>query len=266
MPRSATSEGRVFRQPLDRCGDQVKDYLDAVSASFCPYINPSGLHNLLLFSEYRVDARDEESLCRNLFYVGLIHTEILRASRLQIDEKRGNLLACENLIFDGEALNQIEGEDIFRWPHWFLKVLYTGRGVLFGKFWKGERVKSRDGRDVPVPPVHLLSIRSAVKPIDSRFFGITPELLEIHASSFDAGARAFDFPMSSGSQEMLDLIGTLARSEIWQSSVIDLCSRCERTSLFEDCLKEVISREISLSGQSFTQNRFRHLLGDSDER
>ena len=266
MSQTATREGRFFRQPMNQCGDRVKDYLGAVSASFCPYIEPSDLRNLLLFSEYAIDVRDEESLCRNLFYVGLIHTEILRADRLRIGEKKGSLLASENMIFDGEFINQIEGEHVFRWPHWLLKVLYTDMGLLFGKFWKGERVKSRDGREVPAPPVHLLSVRSAVKPVDSRFFEITPELLESHASSFDDGA-IFVFPMSADTREVLDLIRSSTRSGIEHPSVIELCVRCERTSLFRDCLKEVISRETVLySGRSFIQNRFGHLAGESDAR
>jgi hypothetical protein len=74
-------------------------------------------------------------------------------------------------------------------PHWCLKTLYTRAGILFGKFWKGEQGTARDGRPIPEPPVHLLSIRSAVKPLDRRFFAKAPTLLPELEAANDTGQQ-----------------------------------------------------------------------------
>lgn len=73
--------------------------------------------------------------------------------------------------------------------------------MLFGKFWKGEQDTSRDDRLIPIPPDHFLSIRSAIKPMDSRFFSLAPQLTDTYLKSCDDGTSAFrEVPLSVPSQ------------------------------------------------------------------
>ncbi len=88
------------------------------------------------------------------------------------------LITCENIIV--RANPGTDGPSLFGWPHFILKALYTENGLLFGKFCIGERDYSGDGRAIPVPPLHILSIRGAIKKKDHRFFqrvmeGMRPE-------------------------------------------------------------------------------------------
>lgn len=149
---------------------EIQGYLDSIE-SFCPFLRPARRKGVLLWSDYELGENPQ----RELFYLGVVHTEILRR------ERKGNLLLSENLIVRAA----VGGRDLFDWPHWFLKLLYTKMSVMFGKFWEGEMDTARDGRPIPIPPVNFLSIRSAVKPIDKRFF--TGDLVDIHLESEDTG-------------------------------------------------------------------------------
>jgi hypothetical protein len=126
-------------------------------------------------------------LQEHIFYLGYLHTELLRAKRVESSSSIEKLLLCENLIFRFDAEDTVDGMAMMEWPHWALKLLYTKTGVLFGKFWKGEREVSRSGVPIPPPPYHLLSIRSGIKERDAAFFKKAQFLLEDFTAALDTG-------------------------------------------------------------------------------
>ena len=72
-----------------------------------------------------------------------------------------------------------------------LKTHYTQAGVLFGKFWKGEKDVSRTGIAIPSSPYHMLSIRSRVERKDEQFFTNVPERLNSLVDAEDSGQNVF---------------------------------------------------------------------------
>lgn len=168
------------------------EYVGAVKNSFCPFVEPAQQRNVLFFSEYELEEFKVEDFQAVIFYVGLIHTEFLRKERKLQTTRILHDLFCENAIFYLPLGIDITGRELFDWPHWLLKILYTKFSVLFGKFWKGERDTSRDGRKIPIPPDHFLSIRSAIKPVDIRFFSLAPQLTNEYLQSCDDGTSIFN--------------------------------------------------------------------------
>jgi hypothetical protein len=166
------------------------EYVRTISDGFCPFIEPSQLRQVLFFSEYHLEELGDK-LEAAMFYLGLQHTEILRQERKKQTNRIVHDFLCENLIFYFPPQRDDDGKKIFSWPHWLLKVLYTKQGIVFGKFWKGEESTSKDGRPIPPPPNHFLSIRSAIKPTDIRFFSKAPQLTEEHKQSCDDGSDVF---------------------------------------------------------------------------
>ncbi len=162
----------------------LRNYIDNIASGFCPYITPSTKASAMHNTTYTLN--DKEDLEASIFYMGLLHTEILRDSRFK-NPPRVAVLSCDNLIFRFSNEAEIDGKALFAWPHWLLKVHYTEVGVLFGKFWLGEEENSRLGIPIPPPPYHVLSIRSAIVKRDPKFFQKAPDLLGDMLESDDDG-------------------------------------------------------------------------------
>lgn len=96
------------------------------------------------------------------------------------------------MIFDIEARDAFDGPELLSWPHWLLKLLYLEVEIMVGKFWRGEVSHDKLGRVVPIPPVDFLSIRTAVKPKDVRFFAGQVELLPGLSAGIDDGRSCFE--------------------------------------------------------------------------
>lgn len=178
----------IFRNKEPLCpNNDLSEYLSTIGDKFCPFLNPSLLRGCTLFTVYEFPNLETRELQERIFYLGYLHTELLRMARrdtIQVSEK---ILLCENLIFRFANENTINGKEILDWPHWALKLLYTKTGILFGKFWKGEKELSTSGVPIPKPPYHLLSIRSGVKERDTHFFKKARFLLEDFINATDTG-------------------------------------------------------------------------------
>lgn len=145
-------------------------YSSAVAVKFCPYLAAAEHSGLLYGHEYVLPDIDRAWLEAEIFYLGVVHTEAFRRARHCLGA-RERVLLCDNLVFVPAAdCAPWDGRRLLSWPHWALKCLYTGAGVMFGKFWASEASEARSGLPVPPPPCDFLSIRSAVKMRDPRFF------------------------------------------------------------------------------------------------
>ncbi|MEV6731341.1 hypothetical protein [Streptomyces sp. NPDC051364] len=117
----------------------------------------------------------------------LFAAAVVCAERVRILSKgQRGYLVCENLVVRGASRRHLD------WPHWALKNLYSGVGLMFGKFWEGEEDTSRHGGDLPVPPVTFLSIRPAVRPRDPQFLHNTPVLADTIRDAQDDGRNVFN--------------------------------------------------------------------------
>lgn len=185
----------------------VDEYLLNISKNHCPFISPSVENKVMNFSIYSISNCSFDDIQKFIFYTGLIHTYAFRSDRSKQLKHKESLLFCENIIYNIDK--EVNGESLFSYPHWFLKLLFTEKSILFGKFWKGEAAKNKNDVEILIPPIHLLSIRSAIKPIDSRFFAFTPELNEFYINSEDDKQGVLNFinkqSLKKIIQEMEDL-------------------------------------------------------------
>jgi len=127
-----------------------------------------------------------------VFASGYALTELLRLKRAHPSVEQRPPLLCENALFLFPCIADSLGKQLLGWPHWILKYRYTQLGLLFGKFWKNERETSKDGRELPVPPSHFLSVRESVRAKDLRFFEQTEWLRPALESSSDIGQNVFE--------------------------------------------------------------------------
>lgn len=139
-------------------------YLDNINA-FCPYLAPcrriSALHNLSLHTDRM------PSVQRAIFSLGYLFGEFLVNTRLPTDTYSS--LRCFNLL----DASHCESPFDFRWAHWYLKSVFSGSSLLFGKF------HPNDARYAGiVPPCSFLSIRYAIQKRDDRFLTRFPALLQ----------------------------------------------------------------------------------------
>ena len=192
-------------------------YLGEIAGGFCPFLGPSMEEGVTLFSRHELTLGSLDHLQAEVFYLGLIHTELFRKHRRKQQTVRGWTLSCENVIFNNPAGQG--GRALLDWPHWLLKALYTKVGVMFGKFWEGEESTSRDGRLIPPPPCDFLSIRSSVKPLDGRFFSLAPQLADEYISSIDTGNDVLEEAGIHG--EMFSFL----TSQGWIEPTSDECRR-----------------------------------------
>lgn len=225
-------EVQIFRATDCKNLPELPEYCTALE-EFCPFIAPAQENKILYFSEYSLLGDDITFLQKQMFNIGLLHTEILRSGRAGQTTTQAKALFCENVLFHISDSVQIEGSNLFSWPHWFLKLLYTEVGVLFGKFWKGEQAKSRDGKDIPAPPYHLLSIRSAIKPIDGRFFTKAPELTLEYSLSSDEGKSIIEKIADDSTRNIIGRIEKLDFQTVDRSEFESIIKEMNETTLYE---------------------------------
>lgn len=176
----------LFRQPPSVFPYMV-DYLGRTT-QFCPFLKPSMEKEHTYFSQYTLSGDTLYKLQEQMFCYCLAHTELLRYLR---HSSAQSLLLCENLLFEIDTDIKIDGKALFSWPHWCLKTLYTKAGILFGKFWEGEQDTAKNGEMLPVPPQHFMSIRSALKAQDMRFFTKAHNLKPNFEAAEDQGQNCF---------------------------------------------------------------------------
>ncbi|MEI3613440.1 DUF6875 domain-containing protein [Pseudogracilibacillus sp. SO30301A] len=171
---------------------EFDQYVKEISKGFCPYIAPSTKKDAIYFYNYELESNSIESINKDIFYISLMHTELFRNDRLSTNKSRA-LLLCRNIIFNikDQYLDK-KGRELLDIPHWLLKTHYTSKGIMFGKFWKGEEGKSRIGKEIPIPPKYFISIRSTIKSKDPFFFNKAPDLIDDLINSVDDGQQVFE--------------------------------------------------------------------------
>lgn len=166
-------------------------YIEQVSASFCKFISPSSNSGSTCYTVVYSDTDDEAYAENIVFACGYIHTEMLRQKRMKSANKRSSSLFCENIVFIFPNIDDATMQILFSWVHWTLKCRYTEQGILFGKFAKGTKEQSKDGRNLPVPPCHLFSVRDTILTRDPKFFEKAEWLLPSLEASNDLGHIVF---------------------------------------------------------------------------
>jgi hypothetical protein len=212
------------RQNLDLGGsDPFSRYCREIAA-FCPYLMPAIDAGVAFVRRVRVEGRTLEECHARLFETVVPVIEDLRVERRTVTKPAQALLLNENLVIDFPSQFDAHGKELLAWPVLALKHLYTSKSLLFGMFWKGEMGHSRCGIALPVPPVHFLSIRSAVKArgTDQRFFTANPHLLQPHIDAIDDGVDVFGAVCGTcvdinGSTAMREL-GSYALVKAWVKS------------------------------------------------
>ncbi|MFD8144876.1 hypothetical protein [Streptomyces sp. NPDC059708] len=158
-----------------------QSYVNATKA-FCPFLTPSVERGLTSWTVYGiVPGAGPEEIEAAVFEAAVESAERVRKS------SRGpsGHLVCENLVVEGASRGELD------WPHWALKNLYVGVGLMFGKFWTGETGASRSGVPLPVPSFTFLSVRPAVRRRDPYFLDDTPALAEVIRDAEDDGRDVF---------------------------------------------------------------------------
>lgn len=169
-----------------------RDYVAEVSVNFCPYIEPSMTRECTTYTVVHSNTKDKETAERIVFASGYALCELLRNKRLLFSSGQRAPLLCENVLFLFPNVDDALGKELLGWPHWVLKCRYTQLGVLFGKFWKNAHEEAKDGRDLPIPPCHFISVRESVRARDPRFFEQAEWLRPALESSNDVGQNVFD--------------------------------------------------------------------------
>lgn len=169
-----------------------RGYVAEVSSNFCPYIEPSATKECTTYTVVHSDTRDKEEAEQIVFASGYALCELLRRKRLLLSSGQRAPLLCENVLFLFPHIEDALGKELLAWPHWILKCRYTQIGILFGKFWKSAQETAKDGRELPVPPCHFISVRESVRARDPIFFEQAEWLRPALESSHDVGQNVFD--------------------------------------------------------------------------
>lgn len=169
----------MLRETVDfNQSNEFSVYCETISNIFCPFLKPAESQKVLFATTYMLTGTNIKELQENMFYCGIIHMERLRQYRFKYENFSKGILACENVIFKlPQKFENIDGQRLFSWPHWLLKILYTQVGIMVGKFWIGEQLQGRNGLQIPSPPCHFFSLRSAIKERDPYFFTCAQQLL-----------------------------------------------------------------------------------------
>lgn len=221
---------------------QITKYIGNIGTEHCPFIFPSSKVNLLLFSHHKYNKPASSiALIEHFFYVLLLHTEIFRKHRKSLEENK--ILLCDNIIIEYDK-KIIENKILFNWIHWFLKIIYTEKGVGFGKFWKGEKILSKEGKSIIPPPINLFSIRSLLKPQDLKFFIKTEYLKNYFLSSDDDGSGIFDKIISNNEDAVFfdENISSVKNKKEFDDLIVEL----KLKNIFDECLKLIIIQEDKL--------------------
>ena len=232
----------MFRSPKIFHLPKFSRYLEKIGNNFCPFVTPADEESLLLFSEYDLEKKQTmKDRQKMIFYAGILHTELLRKDRKRQKTTRAHDLLCENLIFHLNLGMEIDGRELFSWPHWYLKVIYTRTSILYGKFWKNEKLVSKSGLEIPPPPNHFLSIRSAVKPTDKRFFLVAPQLTEDYLSSCDAGERVLGSFLGKKIPPIIEYVQEEDLGNITEDTALGILEEMNKTFFYEEIevLKDV---------------------------
>lgn len=158
--------------------EEFKGYLEAISASFCPYIVAS--QERLTFSTTAFKVCSPTIFCERGFIALHAFREtyrfIERCRHLPTPELR---FLCMNLLFyTDEEKEELDWRLSIGLVHWLVKERFSKFGIIFGKFWPGENLRSKGDTAVPNPPCGILSIRNGHPTRDPQFFSKAPELLE----------------------------------------------------------------------------------------
>ena len=178
------------RVPVGPCnGVALQQYLAAIAAGFCPYLRPAMDAGCLYLTQYEIPQEAfsvPEDPAVFITARTLLHVEWLRLSRRRLDLRGGRLLR-DNVAFDtARSLTAEDWESLFAWPHFIAKCIYSEAAVMIGKFWPGERARTRDEREVPAPPQSFLSIRSTFPTRDPDLLREkTPTFAEVVATARD---------------------------------------------------------------------------------
>lgn len=167
------------------------EYVAEISSNFCPYIEPSIAKSSTTYTVVCSDTEDRGVAEEIIFASGYALCELLRSKRVRSVSGQRAPLLCENVLFLFPHIDDALGKELLGWPHWVLKCRYTQLGILFGKFWKNARETSKDGRDLPIPPCHFISVRESVRAKDPRFFERAEWLRPALESSNDVGQNVF---------------------------------------------------------------------------
>jgi hypothetical protein len=216
------------------------EYMADVSSRFCPYIEPSAAKNETTYTVVSSNTADKRIAEKIVFASAYALSELLRHKRARASSGRRIPLMCENAIFLFPQIDDAMGKELLGWPHWVLKCRYTQLGLLFGKFWKGAQEKSKDDRDLPVPPCNLFSVRESVRARDPQFFARADWLLPSLESSNDLGQNVFSDLVEH--QEIADMLGAFcAKPEAL--SFIQIITALVQSSFYERA-KELAAAEL----------------------
>ncbi|MFF8566600.1 hypothetical protein ACF06N_16750 [Streptomyces albidoflavus] len=166
----------------------VARYLERMSVH-CPYLAPSAERELTTWTVYQA-AGDRDAVEAELFHACAREAERLRT----LLRRPYGLLRCENVVLLGEVPG-VSHRDLFAWPHWALKNLYSSVGIMFGKFCAGEEEDTRSGARTPAAPVSFLPVRAAIRRRDPYFLRAEPDLATALATAHDDGRDVFE-PLS----------------------------------------------------------------------
>lgn len=162
----STSE---FRNPEMPAMVGLSEYFDAVARN-CPFAQPAKMSRYTRFTVYPgSDFQTEDVLL-----ITLLHMEILRHEYIASSGDTQRWLLNENIIFGNTQSADLKEE--FIKTHWFLTVLYTVKGWVFGKFAKNSYPKERTDIVVSEQQINLFSIRALIPERDNRFYEKIPGL------------------------------------------------------------------------------------------
>lgn len=221
----------------------LEQYFNDIADNHCPFARPAFEEKKSLYSLYAIPEGCKKEAFRRLFFTILIHFELLRIQRFNSIKDKKVFLLTENIIFGDLESESLKYE--FDWIHWFMKILYTSKGWVFGKFWLGEELDNKHGIPIPPPPINLFTMRSLLKPNDTRFFDKTPELISDYFNSID------DLSQVIVSQDILLHVKNSDDVEILINKFIE-------NDLFSEILSIIDAKEKEISKQ-ITLKKFKYV-------
>ena len=164
----------------------VKEFYDYAEKlySYCPYLKKSKSKDLLDSKRVIFYSEKDDEYSKKIFYECLIETERFRIKRRTLDMKDCPYYSL-NIVFDSKFEKNYKWEEMMSWPHYMLKYLYSKEQIMFGKFWKGEKTKSRiTNKIIPESNINFISIRTAIKERDPKLLFESIEIKKIIESSY----------------------------------------------------------------------------------